>query len=309
MKVDKAVSTSKTFGGLTPSVFDPGLLNNCNKRKIIESLKKKQAPFGSGTLEGVMHLRHIEAKLLPRQEQYIHNIISERDYELVVTLLPELAMHVHDADVTLHDNTYKHVHGEEWKEWEPEYIALTRTGRLFVACGKSWDSVKQVTGKPVQFKFLDGVGIKAILVNGCKAQVQGCSDNLLEHALKRSWPDLAGQTADDIVQYIVQTCVVHLDWFIDDCVVKKPDRKFDKMDKVLPTEIMDRIRGFCFLETKQEVDEFVHWCLDSKHSVLKNWMADKVPYPWAKVVDTSQLSKVKQAEKYCIQWDDKSDGP
>ena len=32
-------------------------------------------------------------------------------------MLPGLASRVHDADATLHDNTYKRVFGE-WKEWE-----------------------------------------------------------------------------------------------------------------------------------------------------------------------------------------------
>ena len=36
---------------------------------------------------------------------------------MVITMLPALAERIHLANMTLHDNTYKHVFGD-WKEWE-----------------------------------------------------------------------------------------------------------------------------------------------------------------------------------------------
>lgn len=73
-----------------------------------------------------------------------------------------------------------------------------------------WDTIETVTGKPVQFKFMDGMGLRAIVVDGCKAQVDACGDDLLI----RNDPKKSGIDTDDpqvIVQHIIRTCVVHLD--------------------------------------------------------------------------------------------------
>jgi hypothetical protein len=37
--------------------------------------------------------------------------------DMIITMLPFLANGIHDADASLHDNTYKRVFGN-WKEWE-----------------------------------------------------------------------------------------------------------------------------------------------------------------------------------------------
>ena len=75
-----------------------------------------------------------------------------------------------------------------------------------------WDTIELVTGKPVKFKFLNRMGLKAILVNVDKAQVDGCGGGLVWHAALCSPPALV-QKKDShiIVQYIVKTCDVHLD--------------------------------------------------------------------------------------------------
>lgn len=73
-----------------------------------------------------------------------------------------------------------------------------------------WDTIERVTGKPVQFKFIHGSGIRAIVMDGCKAQVEACGDDLV----RRNKPEQSGIIEMDpqvIVQYIVRTCLIHLD--------------------------------------------------------------------------------------------------
>jgi hypothetical protein len=75
-----------------------------------------------------------------------------------------------------------------------------------------WDMIEQVTGNRVKFKFMDGTGLKAILVEGCKPQVDACGHDLV----KRNRLEIMGINAYDpqeIVQHIVRTCTIHLDWY------------------------------------------------------------------------------------------------
>ena len=72
-----------------------------------------------------------------------------------------------------------------------------------------WDTAERVTGKKVKFKPFDGTGIRAILVDGNKPQIDGCGDDLV----RRNDPSISGITEINpqlIVTYIVHTCYVHL---------------------------------------------------------------------------------------------------
>lgn len=73
-----------------------------------------------------------------------------------------------------------------------------------------WDSVEKVTGKVVRFRFIDGTGLCAILVDGCKPQVDACGDDLLNRILKHEKCLIVEQDPQIIVQHIIRTCWVHL---------------------------------------------------------------------------------------------------
>lgn len=51
-----------------------------------------------------------------------------------------------------------------------------------------WDTVEMVTKQKVEFKFIDSRGLSAILVNGCKPQVNACGDDLVKHIQDRNSP-------------------------------------------------------------------------------------------------------------------------
>ena len=87
---------------------------------------------------------------------------------------------------------------------------------------KFWDTVEQVTGRPVQFKFMDGKGLLAILVNGCKAQADGCGDALLKQNAKRKNTRITETDPRIIVQYILRTCDIHLDRYFQSSIQLVP---------------------------------------------------------------------------------------
>ena len=43
-----------------------------------------------------------------------------------------------------------------------------------------WDTIEKVTQQKVEFKFIDGKGISAILIDGCKPQVNACGNDLVK---------------------------------------------------------------------------------------------------------------------------------
>ena len=47
-------------------------------------------------------------------------------------------------------------------------------------------------------------------------------------------------------------------------------RLFNELAKSIPLEVVDRIRGFPFLETIEEVEEFVKWCEQSEYPKIRS---------------------------------------
>ena len=175
----------------------------------------------------------------PPEAQYIRNIYSQHDLTVIITTLAPLTDLIHSTNASLHDNTYKRLHGN-WKEWEVViwnwrlnkrkniniigFTVLFCLGVTIARCycereteeafeymfSSLWAAIKEATGKEVKFKFIHGEGLAAIVMDGCKPQVTGCGRALVAQA--RDLENSCCQETDPhvIVQYIVQTCFVHL---------------------------------------------------------------------------------------------------
>ncbi|KAJ7491316.1 hypothetical protein B0H11DRAFT_1911939 [Mycena galericulata] len=213
LKCDSAQSTSKIFGGEIPAVLDPALANPRIKRKLIQGVKKIENPHGLG-IEGVLAWQK-QMQSLPHEKQYVWNVTSENGEEMIITMLPYLANRIHFAKASLHDNTYSRVHGT-WKEWEVviwEYrfdwrvtigqiYSQHETLAVFMKMWPGlWETIAHITKTEVKFKFIDGEGLQAILVDGNKPQanalgayltqdeldvfVQWCKDS--EYKVVRDW--------------------------------------------------------------------------------------------------------------------------
>ena len=130
-----APSTKKIFGQKIPAMSDPALAIPQNRRKIIYELKNKKNPHGTDIeglvalpfsnptfwhfsySSGALHFQRLNYQNLPAEARYIHEVSSHDRVDLIITMLPFLAAHIHSAYATLHDNTYKCVF-RKWKEWE-----------------------------------------------------------------------------------------------------------------------------------------------------------------------------------------------
>ncbi|KAF7800308.1 hypothetical protein EIP86_011557 [Pleurotus ostreatoroseus] len=270
-KVDKGCDT--------PAAFDPALANTRKRRELVYKAKRVQNPLGTG-LQGVFAQYQADLKK-PLNERYIHRFIQDGDVFAIFTFLPALAHYLIDASAVLCDNTYKRIHGEA-QEWEVVIWLARINMRLTVARIYSnsetretyrqlwsglWDLVENVTGRKIQFKFMHGSGIRAIVVDGNKAQVQGCGDSLAA----RNNPGVSGVAEHDpekLVQYIIKLCKVHI------------DRNNDQLAQSCPPDVMTRVRDVANFNSHDQVKEFGEWCEQSPHKALRDWWADKKPHPW-----------------------------
>ncbi|KAI0309098.1 hypothetical protein OF83DRAFT_1273383 [Amylostereum chailletii] len=280
LKTDRAASTVQILGGCTPEEFDPALANSRQRRKLIKQVKQQAMPLGNG-IEGVFS-RYRDEQSIPASERYIQEIRMNSNVDIIVTMLPALAECYHSARFSLHDDTYKRLHGN-WKEWEVVIWHHRLNIRLTVAriyCQREtreafrtmwsafFDGVKTATGRAPKFKFMHGEGLRVILVDGCKAQIDACGDTLVNINNALDTPLVVERDPQVIVQYILKTCSVHL------------DRGLSEVAAHCPPDVMDRVRRFKYLETENELDDFKAFCKGSPHKKLQDWFQDKEPYPW-----------------------------
>ncbi|KII84398.1 hypothetical protein PLICRDRAFT_179640 [Plicaturopsis crispa FD-325 SS-3] len=279
VKVDSAQSTSNIVGGSDPSACDPALSRARAKRKIIQKVKATVAPHGNSVI-GVQHRMLTDRESLPKEDLYIHKVDVDHT-TVVVTMLPALAARIHSAKYSLHDNTYKRLHGD-WKEWEVVIWDDRLNMRLTIAriyCQNEtrdayrrmwsglWNTIGAVTGEEVKFKFMHGTGLRAILVDGNKPQAEACGDDLLS----RNNPDISkyhGRDAMEILPFILRTCYIHFDRFLT------------KLSNAVDDATMKRVRGCIFLETAEELDAFKKFCEESPHKMLRDWYSDKKHCSW-----------------------------
>ncbi|KAJ7211971.1 hypothetical protein C8J57DRAFT_1733157 [Mycena rebaudengoi] len=130
-----------------------------------------------------------------------------------------------------------------------------------------FETIAHITKSEVKFKFIDGEGLRAILVDGNKPQANA----LGAYLVTRNRPDTSGIRETDpklILFNIIRTCIFHL------------ERKFAEMAKTVPDEPMGRIRRYPYIETQQEIEEFVQWCKNSEYKIVRDWISDKDSIPW-----------------------------
>ncbi|KAJ7034513.1 hypothetical protein C8F04DRAFT_1183059 [Mycena alexandri] len=212
-------------------------------------------------------------------------------------MLPYLANLIHRVKVSLHDNTYARIHGP-WKEWEvviwdDRLNFRCSIGRIysqhetFEVFKKMWpglfETIARITDAEVKFKFIDGEGLTAILVDGSKPQANA----LGEYLVSRNGPHLSEiheKNPKLILPNCLRTCVTHV------------NRKFTKMALVVPDEPMSRIRRCLFIKTQRELDDFIQWCKDSEYKVVRDWIADKESIPWFFPSINEFLSKIPEED-------------
>ncbi|KAJ7615487.1 hypothetical protein FB45DRAFT_757736 [Roridomyces roridus] len=297
VKCDSAPGTQRIFNGQTPAAVDPALANARVKRNFIKKAKMLACPHGL-QIEGVMH-RRLQMLSLPHEKQYIWHVSSGNNLDLVITMLPFLAGRIHVAKASLHDNTYARIHGA-WKEWEvvvwdDRYNCRLTIGRIYSqhekyeTFMKMWpglfETIEKITKAEVKFKFIDGEGLRTVLVDGNKPQANA----LGAYMVTRNRPQLSGVFETEpkrILPNVLRTCTFHV------------ERKFTDMAKVVPDEPMARIRRCLYIKTQQELEEFIEWCKNSEYKVVRDWIADKESIPWFFPSINRHFSKIPEEDWY-----------
>ncbi|KAF8179702.1 hypothetical protein K438DRAFT_1768737 [Mycena galopus ATCC 62051] len=176
--------TSKIFNGRIPAELDPALANPRIKRGLIAKIKR----IGRRCYLSP----EVDAVASPWETIYL------------------AANLIHRVKVSLHDNTYARIHGE-WKEWEV-VIWDDRQNETYEVFKKMWpglfETIARITDSEVKFKFIDGEGLKAILVDGNKPQANALGDYLVS----RNRPHFSGIHEKDpklILPNILRTCITH----------------------------------------------------------------------------------------------------
>ncbi|KIJ50654.1 hypothetical protein M422DRAFT_777023 [Sphaerobolus stellatus SS14] len=283
-KVDRAPSTKRLLKSnvAVSSHAEISLLKPRFKRDIISQEKLKKYPYGNG-IEGVSHMfEHGDSKRPPK-ERYIQAMYSAPCKEtgetihVIVTMLPELAELVHEVQATQHDNTYKRVFGK----FNETGVAIARiycnreTHQAFDMIWYGWfEAIEKVTGRPLLNKIIHGKGKHAIFMfDAAPAQVQGLGDNLI----CMNNPTVSGiKTFDPAV--IVQN--------------------LEALKAVCCFEDFERIQNCLFITTLEELEAFTAWCLAHSQEKVRDWMRQKLAYPWLPPALCRHFSKVPH-----LDWD------
>ncbi|KAF7311222.1 hypothetical protein MKEN_01023800 [Mycena kentingensis (nom. inval.)] len=295
-KLDRAPTTA----AILAAAPDPAFLDRRKKRKLIVDAKKLENPMGTD-LTGVLHWQQKMQKECPREDWYVWSVSSEVDEEVVITMLPGLAAFIHDAKFTVHDFTYRRLHGV-WKEWEVvmwyerlniricvcRIYAKHETERVFE---KLWSGTfatfGRVTGREVKIKCVDGEGLLGIAMDGNKPQANA----LGKYLVGRNKPHLSGVFENDpqrMLAYVLRTCEFHL------------HRKFVDLAKTVPDPEMSTIWLAPTLKTHAAIDQFVEKCKRSEHACVRDWISDKDSIGWFWPSINEHLTKMPRDDSLLV---------
>ncbi|KAJ7798700.1 hypothetical protein B0H14DRAFT_3156797 [Mycena olivaceomarginata] len=112
----KSQSTQAMYDGKRVSAVSPAFADVRKIRDRIAAHRKVEFPAGTG-FSGVQHYMQTKDRALPVSERYIHAAMSKGDFNLVVTLHPQLAKFIHGVLALAIDYTFKRIEGD-MDEWE-----------------------------------------------------------------------------------------------------------------------------------------------------------------------------------------------
>ncbi|KAJ7671976.1 hypothetical protein B0H14DRAFT_3909305 [Mycena olivaceomarginata] len=99
------------YDGKRVSAVSPAFADVRKIRDRIAAHRKVEFPAGTG-FSGVQHYMQTKDRALPVSERYIHAAMSKGDFNLVVTLHPQLAKFIHGVLALAIDYTFKRIEGD-----------------------------------------------------------------------------------------------------------------------------------------------------------------------------------------------------
>ncbi|KAJ6450516.1 hypothetical protein C8R45DRAFT_848984 [Mycena sanguinolenta] len=286
LQIDNAASTKTLLKGQIPQELHPSMINNRRRRDLVQSVRTTNFPDGTG-MNGTVNLpfsQELFRVLLPSRNRYIHGVTMQSDMDIIITVNPDLAEHVHDASWIMVDTTFAVVHGtmNEWKLliWLNGLDKRTVVGRVWsnkatreafvIVWNGIFEVIKLITGKSVNFKvFSKTSSLLGAIGDSEGAQAQGLGDVIILRQMNT--PEVNGTptvTVDAILLVIWKTCLVHF------------KRGVLKLEAHVDDYIFQCLLGFPYLETLEEIQDYRNFCENSTNPKVKSWWAHKIGYPW-----------------------------
>ncbi|KAJ7589309.1 hypothetical protein C8J56DRAFT_888896 [Mycena floridula] len=269
-----------------------------DKRKMgdnVRKIKKASAPEGlnwAGLLK-----RFEDEQKLPLKERYVHQVVMNGSLKVAVTMEPELAELIHSTRYIDLDYTFKRTHGElnEWEVvvWDDETKTRYTIGRVYCNSATQeafttifeeyFTTVAKVTNRPVRFKAFhpNSGNLYAVLVDMEAAQVQGLGKAIQN--LKMNDPAISGidtNNPDELVQYILKLCYLHL------------ERGADKLVSEIGKEGVDYLLRIHGINNKEDLKTWQDYCKDHVSKGVRDWYNHKIKYPWLLGGFNQMLSKM-----------------
>ncbi|KAJ7635373.1 hypothetical protein FB45DRAFT_1026254 [Roridomyces roridus] len=278
-----AQSTSVVYGGQRVSAVSPAFADVRKVRDAIAARRKMEFPGGTD-FAGVQHYIRAIEQARPTSERYIHAAISKGDFNVVVTLHPQLAKFIHGVLALVIDFTFKRIEGD-FDEWEVVGFSDRLESRLSFSsfyCDRKtvpafaqlfeefFDAVFHVTGEKLRLRpFYPDANCRVFVMDGEVAQVQGFAEFLAKYNV----PSISGIHERDgmaMVDTSLKTCTLHFQRHIDELETKHK----------VPHPIVLRLKSIMGVKTQAEVDEWHRFCAAQTLPPVKNWYAQKLANPW-----------------------------
>ncbi|KAJ7840946.1 hypothetical protein B0H14DRAFT_3695136 [Mycena olivaceomarginata] len=267
--VDKSSSTKTLLGGKLPQEIHPSLIDDRKRPVWNEFEKDKERDVG---------------------DHYIHEVSTQGDMHVIITIDPDLALLAIDATWIMVDTTFAVVHGKMnswklliWLHGNDKYRWITVIGRVWSnratrdAFFRVWsgifDAIHTITGFTMNFKvFSKNCSLLGAIGDSEGPQAQGLGDFIILRCLNT--PTVNGSSTvdvDGILKVIWKTCLVHF---------KSADRGVFALETHVEAFVFQILLGFPYLETEAEFDAFKAFCTNSTNAKIKAWWAHKISYPW-----------------------------
>ncbi|KAJ7835672.1 hypothetical protein B0H14DRAFT_3871012 [Mycena olivaceomarginata] len=292
MRLLNAPSTSIVYDGHEVAEESPAFTDTRKVRDFISAEKRKEHPRGLGW-DGVLYRMTKEIQLV-KSEQYIHTVMNKNGWKLVVTLHPQIVMHIHRILYLVIDYTFKRIEGS-MDEWEVVgfldraqrrvtfgslYCDTKKTEAFEQLFTELFATVKNITGETFKLApFFPDAKCRIIMLDGEVAQALGLGDFLVKY----NDPNISGiytRNPLKLLSSCLKTCTNHFERHIDDLPVE------------ISKAIILKLKSIMWLTTQEEIDEWHRFAAAQTHSAIHNWYLQKMANPWILPSVNKFLSKI-----------------
>ncbi|KAG2004393.1 hypothetical protein CC2G_002954 [Coprinopsis cinerea AmutBmut pab1-1] len=247
-----------------------------------------RSPSTNQEISGVMYEYNEKEVLLPTGQRYIHSVVGQSEFKLVVTMLQSLVKDIHKANSLEMDFSFKRVYGE-MNEWDVAGFLPDRNKRVTFAhlyCNRAtkeafttlfnelWRVIREVTGSVLKFKVFFPEDPAALLLcirlDAEAPQAQGLAASLVTYQalyVKEPPKDLPKDPMD-LLLHVLKICYVHF------------ERNISKLEAELTHDELQRLKGFKGLSSQQEIDDWHTFASGLSGARSKAWYQHKKAHPW-----------------------------